>query len=328
MTVSVIIPAFNASKTIRAVLESLRDQDYSEPFEVIVIDDGSTDDTASLVKSFRNVRYVRQENRGPAAARNHGAKIALGEFLCFTDSDCIPHSDWISKLLNGFNANNIAAVCGSYGIANKNSTLAQGVHAEIIFRHTYLVPDHPNVFGSYNFCVKKKVFDLVSGFQEGYRQASGEDNDLSYKIIKSGFKIYFERQALVDHHHPVKLFKYLREQFRHGFWRVKMYLDHPNMAKGDGYTFWKDAVEVPFALACVLGLVLTCAGVLSFKALIYFLIIPFFIFEFIFTMRMHLRIFESIFFSFVMFLRSFSRTFGLSTGILYFFLKNFEKKVK
>ena len=328
MKVSVIIPAYNASATIAATLEALAAQDCSEPFEVIVVDDGSTDDTPAIVQNFSKVRYVRQDNAGPASARNHGARLANGAFLCFTDSDCIPRHDWISLLLRGFNAPDVAVVCGSYGIANPENMLAAGVHAEIMFRHTHLIGDYPKVFGSYNFCVRKKAFELVGGFEERYRQASGEDNDLSYKIIESGFRIYFARQALVDHHHPVNEGKYLREQFRHGYWRVNMYADHPAMARGDGYTFWKDMAELPWAFGCMVGLALSVLGLVGFKTVIYFLFIPLYIFEFLFTRRMGLGFFGRIFFSFIMFLRSFTRTFGLSTGIFHFFLKKREKKVK
>ncbi len=313
MTVSVIIPAYNASATIARALEALAKQDCRQPFEVIVVDDGSTDDTAAVVKRFPSVIYVRQDNAGPAAARNHGARMAKGQHLCFTDSDCVPHTDWITLLLRGFSVPDIGVVCGSYGIANSQSRLARGIHAEIMFRHAHLLPDFPKAFGSYNFCVRKEVFDRVGGFQTGYRQASGEDNDLSYKILKAGHRIYFQRQALVDHHHTTQLGKYLKEQFRHGFWRVKMYAEHPDMAKGDDYTFWKDMIEVPWAAACV------SVPVLS----LFFLL-----FQMFFACRMLRGFFDIFFFTFVMFFRAFARTFGLSTGICYFLPRILQKKVK
>ncbi len=101
--VSVIVPAYNASATIGRTLEALSKQNCSQPFEVIVVDDGSVDNTADIVRSFAvGASYVRQDNAGPASARNHGAQLAQGEFLAFTDSDCIPHEDWISQLMEGF----------------------------------------------------------------------------------------------------------------------------------------------------------------------------------------------------------------------------------
>ena len=100
------------------------------------------------------------------------------------------------------------------------------------------------------------------------------------------------------------------------------------MAKGDGYTFWKDAVEVPWALWCAGGMLLSIAHPAALKAAIYFLCAPFFIFELLFTRRMHIGFFDKVFFSFMMFLRAFARTFGFSTGILHFAAQKTGKKSK
>ena len=170
--VSVIIPAYNASATIGRALEALSLQKCFQPFEVIVVDDGSNDDTAGIVRAFPSVRYLRQDNAGPASARNLGAGSAQGEFLAFTDSDCVPHEDWISQLMAGFSRPQVGVVAGSYGIANPESRLARCICTEILWRHTNLMPDFPNAFGSYNFCVKKNVFEAVGGFNIVYRSAS------------------------------------------------------------------------------------------------------------------------------------------------------------
>jgi glycosyltransferase involved in cell wall biosynthesis len=157
INLSVIIPAYNASATIGRTLTALANQDYSSNFEVIVVDDGSSDDTFSVVSSFPAVRYVRQDNAGPASARNHGARLAQGDLLAFTDSDCVPHSDWISQLTAGFTVGDCSkpsctgVVAGSYGIANPENDLAQCIYAEIVWRHVHLMPDFPTACGSYNF---------------------------------------------------------------------------------------------------------------------------------------------------------------------------------
>ncbi len=328
MIASVIIPAYNASATIDQTLRALGAQDFKQPFEVIVVNDGSTDQTARIIAKHPHVTLINQKNAGPACARNTGASHAKGEFLCFTDSDCIPHPDWISLLINGFRDESVAAVCGSYGIANNNSLLARGIHAEIIYRHSHLVPDFPKVFGSYNFCIRKSVFDHLGGFDTKYRNASGEDNDLSYRVNRLDKKIYFERKALVDHYHTTQVVKYLKEQFRHGFWRTAMYADHPQMVKGDSYTFWKDMVEVPISALVVLCLMLVIVGFMTINSFIYFLIFPFLIFEIIFSLIMMKNKFESFYYGFIIFFRAFARTFGLSTGILYFFCTKIKKNFK
>ena len=318
VTISVIVPAYNAQKTISQTIRSLVEQDYSEKYEIIVIDDGSTDQTADLIRSFPNVIYVHQPNAGPATARNHGARLAKGRYLAFTDSDCVPHKDWLSQLLQGFMKDDIAVVMGSYGIVNKENFLAYCIYKEIVFRHDHLLPDFPIVFGSYNFCIKKEVFDQVGGFSTSYRHASGEDNDLSYKIIHANWRIYFQRKALVDHYHPTRILKYLKEQFRHGFWRVRMYAAYPSMSRGDGYTFWKDIIEVPWSSLCLLGIVLTPLGLTSFIAGTSGSIILLLFFEISFARSMFRNVQKEIFWGFIMFLRAFSRALGLSTGILSF----------
>jgi len=279
VSVSIIVPAYNASASLGRTIEALLKQNCFQPFEIIVVDDGSIDNTAEIAHSFGAVKYLRQENAGPAAARNHGARLARGQYLAFTDSDCIPHEDWISRLMAGFAQAEVGVVAGSYGIANPQNWLSRCIHAEIIWRHQHLMPDFPNSFGSYNFCVKKEVFEGVGGFNTVYRNASGEDNDLSYKIIAAGWRIYFDRKALVDHYHTAHVVKYLKEQYRHGFWRAKMYHDHPQMIKGDGYTFWKDMVEMPLSALLLLAVLGSVFHLISFGQCMSFVLLPFLIFE-------------------------------------------------
>jgi glycosyltransferase involved in cell wall biosynthesis len=324
--VSVIVPAYNAQHTIGHTLKALIEQDFAEQFEIITVDDGSTDQTANVIRSFASVRYVHQSNAGPASARNQGARLAQGEFLAFTDSDCIPQKDWLTCLVQGFIQPEVGVVMGSYGIANPHNLLAWCVHKEILFRHQHLLSDFPKVFGSYNFCVKKSVFEKAGGFNVSYRNASGEDNDLSYKIIALGARIYFKRNALVNHYHPTKVKKYLKEQYRHGLWRVQMYAAHPTMTQGDGYTFWKDIVEVPLSGLCLAGIVLSAFNFLTYELLFFGLLLPFLLFEIVFACFMINNVFKILFWGFIMFLRSFSRTLGFSTGILLFLGKKILNK--
>lgn len=317
-SVSVVIPAYNSEKTISQAIKAVLGQDFDGTIELIVVDDGSSDKTAEIVQSFPNVQSINQENQGPASARNLGAQKANGEIVFFTDSDCVPHVSWISTMLAHFSDPSIAAVRGSYGIANPESLLARCVHEEILYRHRFL-PRYPKVFGSYNVGIRKRVIDEIGGFNTGYRHASGEDNDLSYRILSAGYKILFEPKALVDHYHPTSLKKYLKEQYRHGFWRVKMYFAHPHMARGDDYTFWKDIVEPPavilFLATFSWSILAGSSGILDWtKGIGIFLVIL----ELVFGVIIMKKLPEGLFFCIVMFLRSLVRTFGFMAGILHF----------
>ena len=135
MKVSVVIPAYNAQKTIAETVEqSIAQAKGPIEVEVVVVDDGSDDNTATIAESA-GATVIRQENTGPATARNQGWMSATGQVICFTDSDCVPIAGWLENLLDGFSDGKVGAVAGSYEIANNSSWLAQWVHQEIIERH-------------------------------------------------------------------------------------------------------------------------------------------------------------------------------------------------
>ncbi len=324
LTVSVVIPAYNCQSTIQACVECVLRQTYPVQ-EIIIVNDGSTDDTSSILQSLSGILVIDQSNAGPAVARNAGARRATGDVIFFTDSDCRAHTDWIERAIGGFELDEVSVVSGSYGISNPESLLARCVHQEIRFRHLRLMPRHPRSFGSYNFGVKRAMYEQVGGFDEQYREASGEDNDLSYKILAAGGKIMFESEALVAHEHPVRLGKYLREQFRHGFWRVRMYLNHPGMVTGDDYTFWKDMVEV---LLCLIVVPLVIIAGLGFKAGVAGLILVVVVLsllQLVYAWRMFSGWGERLFGAWMMFLRAFARTAGFVSGALFFLPKHFIK---
>ncbi len=304
--ITVIIPAYNAQETIASAIEAVMAQAYAGSVELVVVDDGSTDQTKDVVARYPEVRLIRQENTGPAGARNRGAREAGGEFLFFTDADCCPQRGWLAGMMQGFDRPDIAVVSGSYGIANPHAWLARIIHAEIIYRHRTLMPQYPRFFGSYNFAVRRAVFEAAGGFNAGYRQASGEDNDLSYRIAAGGGRILFLPDVRVDHYHQESLRRYLREQFRHGFWRAKMYGEHPRMMGGDGYTFWKDAVEVPWTLAHgPLVFFWPWLSVVGGTLLV---------FEFIFGIIIFKSIILAVLAGAVMWLRAFARSAGFVAG--------------
>ena len=316
--VSIVSAVFNGEKTIAATLRGILEQDVPL-LEVIVIDDGSTDNTPQIVQSFPGIKYFFQPNQGPASARNKGAELASGEILLFTDSDCIPEPGWVRKIIPYFADPSVGVSAGSYGIANPGSILARSIHKEIIYRHTVLMPVYPKVFGSYNFAIRKNLFRELGGFNTVYRSPSGEDNDLSYKVIQAGYKIYFARDSIVKHYHPTSLLKYLREQYRHGFWRFKMYQDYPAMMRGDDYTFWKDALEVPVAfLSFLIFFSFPLHHQIPLLAAAAFCVFLLGLMELYYGFVITHDIVDGYFFSLVMWLRAFARSFGSSSGFLYF----------
>jgi GT2 family glycosyltransferase len=313
--VSVIVPVYNAEKTIGPLISTLRSQTIP-PDEIILVDDGSSDGTKELILAESGVRYFSQENSGPATARNLGAEKSVNQLLFFTDSDCQPQKNWIEQGVKVFEDPQVSIISGSYGISNTKSLLARCIHSEIRFRHLHLMPDFPQAFGSYNFAIRKDAFLKVGGFDSQYRSASGEDNDLSYRLIKAGYRIRFNRQMLVNHSHQENWQKYLKEQFRHGYWRVKMYREHPSMAKGDDYTFWKDIAEVGLSLLAYISFLALFFHSLFLEIFLALNVLLAFV-NLFYAMRMLPFLSEQFYWAGIMFLRAYSRALGFSSGILH-----------
>ena len=322
MKVSVVIPAYNAERTIGdTVVGSLAQAKGSLQVEVIVVDDGSSDDTAAIAGSA-GATVIRQENAGPAAARNRGWKTATGRFICFVDSDCVPTTGWLVNLLSGFTDRQVGAVAGSYDIVNDRSWLARWVHREIIERHSRM-DSFVRAFGSYNVAIPRYVLEATGGFDPTYRHASGEDNDLSYRIVKKGWRIAFRPRAKVAHYHPERVRKYLTEQYRHGFWRAKLYKGHPDMIRGDDYTRLRDRLEPILVLGILFFPIMVMLGINSLIWPLLVLLAGYNLIHLSWPISWWLgegRI-EAFPYAGVTFLRGFARTAGLCMGIFQFGLK-------
>jgi GT2 family glycosyltransferase len=249
LKVSVIVPAHNAGTTLSRCLEACCAQTYPD-VEVIVVDDGSTDDTPRIAREHA-VHYMRQEKRrGPAAARNRGAAAATGEIVAFTDADCIPEPAWIEKLTSGL-GEGVVATGGTYTMANARGFLPRLIQEEIALRHTRFDCE-VDFLGSFNVAYRKPAFDAVGGFDENFTMASGEDNDLAYRLADRGGSLRFVPDARVAHYHPGRLGPYLRTQMWHGFWRVKLYRKHPRRAPGgDQYAGTADLLAPPLLMAVI-----------------------------------------------------------------------------
>jgi GT2 family glycosyltransferase len=248
--ISVIIPAYNAGKTIYDCLRSLENQSAAENYEVIVVDDGSTDNTKSIIKNFRNVRLIEQQHMGPAAARNLGAKNSTGEIFMFTDADCVLNKDWISRMAEPFKNSEISGAQGSYKTEQK-SAVARFAQLEIEERYDRMKSRKSIDFiGSYSAAYRKDVFLKVGGFDESFPMASGEDPELSFKLAESGHKMVFVPEAIVYHKHPESLEKYLKQKFWRAYWRIPLYKKHPQKIKSESYT--PQLLKIQIALLCLL----------------------------------------------------------------------------
>lgn len=254
---AVIVAVFNEEQHLSGLLDSLLSQ-TRPPHEIIIVDDGSTDSTPALLKSYAardsRVRIFRQKNRGPAAARNLGWKESVSDLCVFTDGDCVPEADWLEKLLPALDHPEAGAAAGTYKTLNKHSLLARFIGHEIAWRHSR-AGDTVDAHGSFNLAVRKSVLEETRGFKEFYKKPSGEDFDLTYRISRK-WKIAFVRSAVVGHYHPEKFWGYMKNQCRRGYDRMLVYRDHPEKKSGDSYTGGAAKYQVLGAGALLFSLVI------------------------------------------------------------------------
>lgn len=266
--ISVIVPTYNAANTIRDTIEALLNQNYPKnKYEVIFVDDGSNDDTVKIIKSYKKVKLIKQKHKGPAAARNLGAKKARGGILLFTDSDCVPSRNWIRDMIKPLKNSKIVGVSGTYRTLNKDSLIARFVGYEISRNHEIMKKQkYIDFIGSYSAAYRKDIFLKFGGFDESFPIASGEDPELSFRISKAGYKMVFQSKAYVYHRHPDTLWKFLKQQFWRGYWRVLLYKKHTDKMFRHAYTPLRLYFEI---VLLGLTLLLLLLGILSFTPIMY-----------------------------------------------------------
>lgn len=200
MRFSIIVPTYNRKMTLRQTLAALVARDYPD-YEIIVVDDGSTDGTSGMIAAeFPSVRYMRQSNRGPAAARNAGIRAATGEVIAFTDDDCVPPRDWLTRLTDGYVRYPQAAGVGGYLEAPadllQHNWLAQYEYhiSHVIYAagdREYLGGFECPAGGTNSMSYKRSVLIAIGGFDDSFPYAAGEDADLKWRICQRGYQLLY-----------------------------------------------------------------------------------------------------------------------------------------
>ena len=215
MDISVIIPNYNGANLLKTnlpkVLNSLRN--YTEgKTEIIVVDDGSTDESLKILEDFKNKFsslsiYQNEKNLGFSSTVNKGVSFAKGEIILLLNSDVYPEANFLKPLLANFKDEKVFAVGCLDKSMEGDKIILRGrglgewkrgflVHrrGEVDKKNTLWVSGGSSAF-------KKSVWDKLNGFNEIYDPFYWEDIDLSYRALKSGFKIIFEPKSIVVHEH-------------------------------------------------------------------------------------------------------------------------------
>lgn len=234
--VSVIIPAHNAGATISACIRALQaQQDVPHPYEIIVVDDGSSDATPELAQQS-SVRLLRsQERRGAAAARNLGIQVARGDIVCFTDADCAPQPEWLAQLIDPLQRNpQIAGAKGIYA-TRQQEIVARFVQIEYEDKYDRL-RKQPRIdfIDTYSAAYRRQVLLDNGGFDE--RIFFVEDQELSFRLAARGYQMIFQPSAVVYHHHSDSIARYFRKKFMIGYWKAQIIRRFPDRAIKDSHT--------------------------------------------------------------------------------------------
>ena len=249
---SVIVPAYNAAKTILPCLHALQNQTIdSAQYEVILINDSSTDETGRLATES-GVKVINMpKNRGQAAGRNVGIEQAQGQIICCTDADCTPQADWLAELTAPLLANDkIAASKGVYTTQQRQIT-ARFVQLEYENKYDRL-RQHPYItfVDTYSAAYQREVLLDVGGFDERFPVA--EDRELSYRIAAAGHKMVFQDTAVVSHIHAHTIKSYFHKKMLNGYWAGQAVGHFPERRREDSYTPQMMKVQIG-----LMGLILT-----------------------------------------------------------------------
>jgi GT2 family glycosyltransferase len=203
--VSIVMPTYNRSQYVVAAVEHLLNLKPPDGgFEIIVVDDGSKDDTATVLASQVDsgaIQLIRRANGGPAAARNTGIAASRGSIIALTDDDCQPAEDWLMQLLAVLESSSVAGVGGRTVPASVDSLVSRFVAR----RHVSELPASANGAVRWlvtcNAAFKREALLAVGGFDESYPVPGGEDTDLCARLISAGYTLGVAPDALVKHDH-------------------------------------------------------------------------------------------------------------------------------
>jgi len=236
--ISVIIPAYNAAHTIDQCLTALEHQTIPrEHYEIIVVDDGSTDETRDRVCARPGVRLLTQAHAGPAAARNLGVAHARGPIVLFTDADCVPAENWIAHLTAPFHAPAIAGAKGAY-LTDQRALVARFVQLEYEDKYDRMARERQIDFiDTYAAAYRRDIFLANGGFDTAFPTASVEDQEFSFRLARQGQRLVFVPEARVRHlGHADTLGAYWRKKFKIGYWKVLVHRLHPDKLVRDSHT--------------------------------------------------------------------------------------------
>jgi GT2 family glycosyltransferase len=237
--ISVVVCTYNGEKTLRSCFEGLRDLHYPD-YEVIVVNDGSTDATDEITRKF-GFRLISTENRGLANARNAGLEAATGEIIAYMDGDAHPDPHWLSHLAVAFLKSPHA------GIGGPNIPPAQGSVAECVANapggptHVLISDREAEHIPGCNMAFRKSSLEAIGGFDSQFRVA-GDDVDICWRLQNEGGTVGFCAGAVVWHRRRGSVRSYLKQQYEYGKAEALLERKWPERYNRVGHLAWAGRV--------------------------------------------------------------------------------------
>lgn len=250
--VSIVVASYNGDRTLKACLESLQRLNYPS-YEVVLVDDGSTDTTPQIAFLNPWVRSIRHEkNRGLSAARNSGIAAASGEIIAFMDSDCRADEDWLRYLVEDLLTSEFVGIGGPNLFPPEDSPVAAAVmvspggpaHVMLTDRQAEHVP-------GCNMAFFKWALTEIGGFDPIFRKA-GDDVDLCWRLQQAGYRIGFSPAAFVWHYRRSTVMDYLKQQHGYGEAEAVLVRKHPEYFSSLGGSIWRGRIYSPARLSVLL----------------------------------------------------------------------------
>lgn len=220
MLISIVIPTYGRPASLLRCLQQLAQQTLL-PHEVVVVDDGSPNDPRQELEQQPlpyPLRLIRQPNRGPGAARNHGARLASGDFLVFIDDDCMVEESFLRAYAQAFEFDGEALWSGKVLTAPDRNLYCKAAQVVVDMATTFYNPDPSDgrFYPSNNLGVKRSRYLEVGGFEETYFRHSSEDRELCDRWTMCGGRIRHCPEARLYHEPPLAGRSYLKMYFRYG----------------------------------------------------------------------------------------------------------------
>jgi len=240
---SVIIPNHNGSAFIETCLKALFSARH-QPFEVIVVDDCSTDNSVEIIKKFP-CKLIRIEKQGGASmARNAGAKNSLGDALFFIDIDCVVQDDTILHAINAYDKNSDCVIGGSYTAIAFDDTFFSTFQS-IFINYSELRTAEPDYIASHAMVIGRDVFEKSGGFPEDFIPII-EDVEFSHRLRRSGQRLLMDSAILVRHFFNYDLGESLRNAFRKSKYWIAYSIGNRDLLADSGTA----SLELKFNVMC------------------------------------------------------------------------------